>query len=84
MPIKPESMQKQSTKTTPTKKVEPVKQIMNFKSMTVKDLKAYAVKNKIALPSTARKAEIIEILEKSKKKKPNTRRQLPKIPSNDD
>jgi hypothetical protein len=84
MPIKPESMQKTSTKTTPTKKVEPVKQIMNFKSMTVKDLKAYAVKNKIALPSTARKAEIIEILENSKKKKPNTRRQLPKIPSNDD
>jgi len=77
-------MSKTSTKTTPTDKVESIKEKTNFSSMTVKDLKAYAVENKIELPSTARKADIIEILEKSKEKKPNTRRQLPKIPSKDD
>jgi hypothetical protein len=49
--------------------------------MTVKDLKNYAVEKKIELPINARKAEIIEILEKSTK---STRRQLPKIPSIDD
>ncbi|MFX1418392.1 MAG: HeH/LEM domain-containing protein [Promethearchaeota archaeon] len=59
-------------------------QIIDFNSMTVKDLKAYAQENQIDLPSNARKAEIIEILEKSQENKPNTRRELPKIPSKDD
>jgi hypothetical protein len=60
------------------------KEIIKFSSMTVKDLKAYAEENKINIPSNARKAEIIAILEKSKEKKLNTRRTLPKIPSNND
>ncbi|MFX1325822.1 MAG: hypothetical protein ACFE8N_12790 [Promethearchaeota archaeon] len=57
---------------------------LNFNDMTVKDLKLYAEKNKINLPTSARKAEIIEILEKTRKVKQPNRRQLPKIPSNDD
>ncbi|MFX0137045.1 MAG: hypothetical protein ACFFDN_25630 [Candidatus Hodarchaeota archaeon] len=84
MPTKPSSMKQASTKATPTKKLETIKEITDFNSMTVKDLKAYAQEKKIDLPTNARKAEIIEILEKSKKKNPNNRRQLPKIPSQDD
>jgi len=76
MPSKPASMKKSSMKTISTKKVD-------FTSMTVKDLKAYAEDKKIDLPTNAKKAKIIEILEKSEEKKPNSRRQLPKIPSKD-
>lgn len=83
MPTKPHSMKQVSTKTTTTKKVETTKKIMDFNSMTVKDLKTYAEEKKINLPTSARKAEIIEILEKFKEKKPGGRRQLPKIPSKD-
>ncbi|MFX1569408.1 MAG: hypothetical protein ACFFCV_13685 [Promethearchaeota archaeon] len=72
MPSKPNSMKKPS----------PVK--TDFNSMTVKDLKTYADEKKIELPANARKAEIVEILENSEKKKPSSRRQLPKIPSSDD
>jgi len=54
------------------------KDVKDFNSMTVKDLKSYAENNKIELPSNARKAEIIEILKKSKEQKP--RRTLPEIP----
>ncbi|MFX0027750.1 MAG: hypothetical protein ACFE8B_00950 [Candidatus Hermodarchaeota archaeon] len=57
---------------------------VNFSTMTVKDLKSYAEDRKIELPTNARKAEIIEILEKSKRNNPSSRRQLPKIPSNKD
>ncbi len=71
-------------KTTTTTKVDTTKKITDFKSMTVKDLKTYAEEKKIDLPVNARKAEIIEILEKSKEKTPSGRRQLPKIPSNDE
>ena len=71
-------------KTTTTTKVVTTKEITDFKSMIVKDLKTFAEEKKIELPVTARKADIIEILEKSKEKKPSDRRQLPKIPSNDD
>jgi hypothetical protein len=60
------------------------KETVKFGSMTVKDLKAYAEENKITIPSNARKAEIITILEQSKEKKSNNRRTLPKIPSNND
>jgi len=74
MPSKPASMKKSSMKTISIKKVD-------FTSMTVKDLKAYAEDKKIDLPTNAKKAKIIEILEKSEEKKPNSRRQLPKIPS---
>jgi hypothetical protein len=77
MPEKPTSMSKPSAKPSVPKKVD-------FNTMTVKDLKAYAEENKITLPTTARKAEIIEILEKASGNKPNNRRQLPKIPSKDD
>lgn len=70
MPNKPVSM---TTKTTP--------ETENFSIMTVKDLKTYAEDQMIELPSNARKAEIIEILEKSKEKKP--RRKLPEIPKSD-
>jgi len=77
MPSKPSSMDKTSMKSTPTKK-------MDFNSMTVKDLKSYAEENKINLPTTARKVEIVEILEKTGENKPSNRRQLPKIPSKDD
>ena len=84
MPTKPASMKKTSTRVTPTKQVDTTKEITNFNSMTVKDLKTYAKEKKIDLPTNARKAEIIEILEKSKEKNPNSRRQLPKIPSKDD
>ena len=54
---------------------------IDFNSMTVKDLKTYAEENNIELPSNLRKAEIIEVLEKSKEKKP--RRKLPEIPKSD-
>lgn len=77
MPTKPTSMDTPSIKTAPTKKAD-------FNSMTVKDLKSYAEEKKIDLPTNARKAEIIEILEKSSENKPSGRRQLPKIPSKDD
>ena len=69
MPDKPKSMPSSSA---------------NFSSMTVKDLKSYAEDKKIELPTNARKAEIVEILEKSTKNNPSGRRQLPKIPSMDD
>ena len=74
MPNKPASMQKDITP----------KETTDFNSMTVKDLKAYATDREIDLPTNAKKAEIIEILEKSIEKKPSGRRQLPKIPSKDD
>jgi hypothetical protein len=77
MPSKPSSMKKTSTEASSAKKVD-------FNSMTVKDLKTYAAENKIDLPAPARKADILEILKKSEEKKPNGRRQLPKIPSKDD
>jgi len=67
MPIKPKSMPASS---------------INFNSMTVKDLKSYAEEKNIELPSNARKADIVEILEKSSE--PNPRRKLPKIPSLDE
>ncbi|MFX1601279.1 MAG: hypothetical protein ACFFB6_11840, partial [Promethearchaeota archaeon] len=70
IPSKSESIKKPSTKAIPIKKVEITKEITNFATMTVKDLKTYAIENKIDLPSNARKAEIIEILEKSREKKP--------------
>jgi len=66
MPTKPSSMKQASTKTTPIIKVETIKETTDFNSMTVKDLKAYAREKKIDLPTSARKAEIIEILEKSR------------------
>ena len=69
MPTKPKSMPASST---------------NFNSMTVKDLKSFAEDKKIDLPTNARKAEIVEILEKSAKNNPSGRRQLPKIPGMDD
>jgi len=78
-PSKPASMQE--TSTSPVKSVDTTKEIKDFNSMTVKDLKAYAEEKKIELPSNVRKAEIIEILEKSKEKKP--RRKLPEIPKSD-
>ncbi|UCC21233.1 MAG: hypothetical protein JSV62_08145 [Promethearchaeota archaeon] len=78
IPSKPVKITTSSSKTTSTSKT------VDFKPMTVKDLKAYAEEKNIVLPSNARKAEIIEILEKSLNKKPNNRRQLPKIPSKDD
>ena len=68
MPAKPKSMPASST---------------NFNSMTVKDLKSFAEDKKIDLPTNARKAEIVEILEKSAKNNPSGRRQLPKIPGMD-
>ncbi|TET59942.1 MAG: hypothetical protein E3J52_04830 [Promethearchaeota archaeon] len=73
-----------SKNTTSVKKVDKVKETTNFNSMTVKDLKTYAEENKIDLPPNVRKAEIIDILKKSKENKPSGRRQLPKIPNNDD
>ncbi|MHA2393655.1 MAG: hypothetical protein ACXAEX_17090, partial [Promethearchaeota archaeon] len=69
---------------TPAKKEDNSQKEINFKSMTVKDLKIYAEKNKINLPTSARKAEIIEILEKTKENNPTNRRQLPKIPRIED
>ena len=76
MPTKPNSMINSSTKPDAPKKVD-------FNSMTVKDMKAYAEENKITLPTTARKAEIIEILENTRGNNPSNRRQLPNIPSKD-
>ena len=68
----------------PTKPVSMEMESPNFNSMTVKDLKNYAEEKKIDLPANLRKAEIIEILDKSKKNNPGSRRQLPKIPSKED
>lgn len=76
IPTKPASMDSASERTS-TKE-------LNFNSMTVKDLKLYAEKNNINLPTSARKAEIIEILEKTREVMQPSRRQLPKIPSKDD
>ena len=74
MPTKPDVMKKAIT----------TKEITDFNSMTVKDLKAYAEDKEIDVPPNAKKADLIEILEKSRENKPNGRRQLPKIPSKDD
>jgi hypothetical protein len=54
---------------------------IDFKSMTVKDLKAYAEEKNIELQSNLRKAEIIDILEKFTAK--TQRRNLPEIPKSD-
>ncbi|MFX1377665.1 MAG: hypothetical protein ACFFA4_01100 [Promethearchaeota archaeon] len=69
------------TSTSSTKKVEISEEIIDFHSMTVKDLKAYAEEKNIEISAHLRKAEIIEILEKYKEKKP--RRKLPEIPKSD-
>ncbi len=74
MPTKPDTM----------KKAINAKEIIDFNSMTVKDLKAYAEEKEIDLPTNAKKGEIVEILEKSREENPSGRRQLPKIPSKDD
>ena len=58
-----------------------IKEAIDFNSMTVKDLKAFAEEKDIELQSNLRKAEIIEILEKSTAKRP--RRNLPEIPKSD-
>jgi len=71
-------------KTASTTKEESTKEKIDFNSMTVKDLKLYAEEKKIELPTSARKAEIIEILEKSKENNSSGKRQLPKINSSDD
>ena len=81
---KSEKPKSTSKKTTTTDKVDTTNEMTDFNSMTVKDLKTYAEEKKIDLPANARKSEIIEILEKSKEKKPSGRKQLPKIPSSDD
>ncbi len=62
-------------------KVDTPKTAIDFNSMTVKDLKAYAEEKKIELQANLRKAEIIAILEKSREKNP--RRNLPEIPKSD-
>ncbi len=62
-------------------KSETAKKDPDFNSMTVKDLKAYAEQNKIEIQSNLRKAEIIEILEKSTVKR--IKRNLPEIPKSD-
>lgn len=69
---------KQETLVTPVKEVDLTQEVTDFNLMTVKDLKAYAEEKKIELNSSLRKAEIIEILEKSEEKK--SRRKLPDIP----
>jgi len=69
---------KQETSVTPAKEVDLTQEVIDFNSMTVKDLKVYAEEKKIELNSSLRKAEIIEILEKSEEKK--SRRKLPDIP----
>jgi len=74
MPTKPDTMKKTITP----------KEMTDFNSMTVKDLKAYAEEKEIDLPINTKKADLIEILEKSREKKLSGRRQLPKIPSKDD
>ncbi len=74
MPTKPDAMKKTITP----------KEITDFNSMTIKDLKAYAEEKEIDLPINTKKADLIDILEKSRAKKPSGRRQLPKIPSKDD
>jgi hypothetical protein len=74
IPSKSPSMEKSSMEGMRLEKID-------FSSMTVKDLKAYAEENKIELPAGVRKAEIIDILEKSTKNK--TRRKLPEIPKAD-
>ena len=81
---KAEKPRSESKSTATIKKVDTVKETSDFNSMTVKDLKTYAEENKIDLPPNVRKAEIIDILKKSKENKPSGRRQLPKIPNNAD
>ncbi|MFX1438403.1 MAG: hypothetical protein ACFFAA_14600 [Promethearchaeota archaeon] len=72
---------RQQTPVTNAIEVENTQELIDFNSMTVKDLKTYAEENKIELSSNLRKAEIIEVLEKSKEKK--QRRKLPEIPKSD-
>jgi len=58
---------------------------INFKSLTVKELKSYCETHNIEIASNARKADIIKIIKQSSSKNnPSKRRALPKIPSNDD
>lgn len=65
----------------PSKPISMKTTSVDFNTMTVKDLKSYAEDKKLDIPTNARKADIIEILEKSN---PSGRRPLPKIPSMDD
>ncbi len=67
--------------TSSAKKTDTTKEETDFNAMTVKDLRTYAEEKKIELSSNLRKAEIVEILKKSKEKKP--RRNLPSIPKSD-
>jgi hypothetical protein len=67
--------------TASVKKADPTEKIIDFKSLTVKELKTYANEKNIELASNLRKAEIIETLKKSQHKKP--RRKLPEIPKSD-
>jgi hypothetical protein len=76
-----EVLEKDDSKEKPNGKKE---KIPEFNSMIVKDLKCYAEEREIDLPSNARKAEIIEILEKAVNKKSRRSRQLPKVPSKED
>jgi len=57
---------------------------INFDFMLVKELKDYAKEKKIDLPPNARKAEIIQILEESRKITTSSRRKLPNIPKKED
>lgn len=76
---KPKATKKKSTVKKPKEKTEPEK---DFNLMTVKDLKAYANKHNIELPSGARKADIIKIIKDSMNSESGTskRRKLPEIP----
>jgi hypothetical protein len=69
--------------------IEQMKDSTNFESMTVKDLRNYCIAHKIEVPSNARKADIIKLIEETTKtnfnKETDTtenpmRRKLPEIP----
>jgi len=80
-----EAPKKSTTKKAPAKKAveEKTESEVDYKSMTVKDLKSYCSKNNITLPAQAKKADIIKTIKESGSgtKPKSGRRQLPKIPS---
>ncbi|MFX1478110.1 MAG: hypothetical protein ACFFCI_08255 [Promethearchaeota archaeon] len=82
--IETKTNQKSSFTPMPTKPTLISDPPINFNTMTVKELKDYAKEKEIDLSNNARKAEIIAILEESKKSNVSRRRKLPNIPKKED
>ncbi|MFX1275638.1 MAG: hypothetical protein ACFFBP_11620 [Promethearchaeota archaeon] len=77
-----------SKQPSPNKKDEQISETVDIDHMTVKELKQYSSDHDIEIPSSARKADIIKTIKESEGDNivsgKSARRNLPKIPSNND